>query len=252
MGDSTTFFISGGNKGIGFALVKNLSDNESNIVIASARNPEAATELKSLAEMKKNVHVVKLDVSSKESTIKAATEVSKLIGKIDVLIANAGFADSFGSVLETKEEAWVQHWQTNVLGSVFLYQAFYGLVERGDKKQIVFISSALGSIGGYIGLSVSAYGQSKAALNYTVKEISVELGDKGFTVVAVHPGQVSTDTGKRGNETLIAAKPYLKEMIENYSISPQESATALLVILNKLSPSDNGKFLSYDGTEIAW
>jgi len=252
MSESKTFFISGGNKGIGFALVKNLCDNESNIVIASARNPDEAKELRNLAEKKQNVHIVKMDVTSKESTIKAATEVSKLVGKVDVLIANAGFADEFGSVLETKEEVWVQHWQTNVLGSVFLYQAFYELVERGDKKQIVFISSALGSIGGYIGLSVSAYGQSKAALNYTVKEISAEIGEKGFTVVAVHPGQVSTDTGKRGNETLIAAKPYLKEMIEKYSIPPEKSAAALLAILNKLSTNDNGKFLSYDGTEIAW
>ena len=252
MSSSKTFFISGGNKGIGFALVKDLSENESNIVIASARNPEAATDLENLAKKKENVHIVKLDVTSKESTVEAAAQASKLVGKIDVLIANAGFADAFGSVLDTKEETWVQHWQTNVLGAVFLYQAFYGLVERGDAKQIVFVSSVLGSTGGYIGLRVSAYGQSKAALNYTVKEISVELGDKGFTVVAVHPGQVSTDTGKRGNETLIAESPYLKEMIEKYSITPEFSATALLAILNKLSPNDNGKFLSYDGSEIPW
>lgn len=252
MSGSKIYFISGANNGIGFSLLKELSNDESNVVIGSARKPEEAVDLQNLAKERKNVRVVKLNITSKQSTTEAAEEVSKITGKIDVLISNAGVSYAYGSVLETNEDVWVQHWQTNVLGSIFLYQSFYPLLEKGNAKQMMFISSGLGSIGGYIGMSASAYGQSKAALNYTVKEISVELKDKGFTVVAVHPGQVSTETGKLGHESLVAAYPHLKEMLEKYVITPQEGALSLKTILEKLNPEHNGKFLNNDGTELPW
>lgn len=171
---------------------------------------------------------------------------------IDVFISNAAIADSYKTVLEADEELWTSHWKTNVLGSIFLYQAFYPLIAKGNKKQIIFVSSLAGSIGGFFDVSVSAYGQSKAALNYTTKEISFELREKGFTVVAVHAGMVSTDMGNHGKNSLIASAPHLKDVIEGLGISPESSVSSLLSLVDKLSTDDNGKFISYDGSELPW
>lgn len=252
MAKQTVYFITGGNRGIGFELVKRLSENENNIIITSARNIEQSADLSQVNKKRTNVHVVKLDVASKTSVFEAAGEVSKIADKVDVLISNAGVSEAFGTVLDTDEDDWSTHWKTNVLGPVLLYQAFYPLLAKGDAKKIIFMSSMLGSIGGFLGLSVSAYGQSKAAMNYTTKEISTEVAEKGFTVVAVHPGLVSTDTGSRGFSTILAANPHLKDMMDNSTITPETCATTLVDTFAKLTPESNGKFINNDGTELPW
>ncbi|CAG85936.2 DEHA2C04598p [Debaryomyces hansenii CBS767] len=252
MTKQTVYFITGGNRGIGFNLVKELSERENNVVITTARKPEDATELNKLIKSNSNVHVVKLDVSSKQSNLDAAGEVAKIAEGIDVFISNAAIADSYKTVLETDEELWTSHWKTNVLGSIFSYQAFYPLLAKGNDKQIIFISSLVGSIGGFFDASVSAYGQSKAALNYTTKEISFELREQGFTVVAVHPGMVSTDMGNHGKSRILKSAPHLKDAIEGLVINPETSASSLLSVIDKLSTDDNGKFISYDGSELPW
>lgn len=252
MTKQTVYFITGGNRGIGFNLVKKISERENTVVITTARNPKDATELNQLTKVNSNVHVVKLDITSKQSNLDAAEEVAKLVRGIDVFISNAAIADSYKTVLDTDEEVWTNHWKTNVLGPIFLYQAFYPLVAKGNKKEIIFVSSLAGSIGTFFNASVSAYGQSKAALNYTTKEISFELRDQGFTVVAVHPGLVSTDMGKLGQETFIKSAPELKETVEALAITPEASASSLLSVFDRLNTDDNGKFISYDGTELTW
>lgn len=252
MTKQTVYLITGGNRGIGFNYVKQISQRENSVVITTARKPEEATELNQLIKSNPNVHVVELDVRSKQSNLNAATEVAKLVDGIDVFISNAAIADSYKTVLEADEEVWTSHWRTNVLGTIFLYQAFYPLIAKGNKKQIIFISSAGGSIGGFFETSISAYGQSKAALNYTAKEISFELRDEGFTVVAIHPGMVTTDMGIYGKENIIKSTPELKEAIDSMVITPETSASSLLSVFDNLSPDDNGKFIGHDGSEIPW
>ena len=252
MTNKTVYFITGGNRGIGFNLVKQISERKNSVVVTTARKPEYATELNELVKTNSNIHVVKLDISSKQSNLEAAGEVAKLVDGIDVFISNAAIAYSYKTVLDTDEEVWTSHWKTNVLGSIFLYQAFYPLVAKGNKKQIIFISSPAGSIGKFHEFSVSAYGQSKAALNYTAKEISFELRDQGFTVVSVCPGFVSTDLGIHGFKNIIRTAPQFKETMEAIRITPESSASSLLSLFDKLSTDDNGKFLSHEGTELTW
>lgn len=252
MANQTVYFITGGSREIGFCLVKQISKRENRVVITTARKPEDATELNQLIQTNPHVHVVSLDVSSKESNLNAAKEVAKIVNGIDIFISNAAIAYSYASVLETEEMSWTDHWRTNVLGSIFSYQAFYPLIAKGKRKQIVFVSSFVGSIGSFIETSVSAYGQSKAALNYTAKEISFELRDKGFTVVAVSPGMVATNMGSHGKEMIIEASPELKETVEKIYISPETSASSLLRVFDRLTATDNGKFINYDGSELDW
>lgn len=252
MENRTVYFISGGNRGIGFKLVELLSERENSVIITSAREPNTAVELKNLIKKNRNVHVVKLDVTSKESTLNAAKEIGKIVDKIDVFVSNSAIADSYSSVIETDEEVWVKHWRTNVLGSIFTYQALYPLLLNGNNKQVIFISSVAGSIKNFFPISVSAYGQSKAALNYTTKEISFELKEKGFTVIAVHPGMVTSDMGSYGQTKILESNPELKNVIEEIAITPQESASYILGLFDKLELTDNGKFFSYDGQELDW
>lgn len=65
-----TYFITGGNRGIGFQIVKQLAASKDDKIIAAARDISKAVELKELAEKTGNISIVTLDVSSEESIAK--------------------------------------------------------------------------------------------------------------------------------------------------------------------------------------
>lgn len=135
------------------------------------------------------------------------------------------------------------------MGPILALQKVYPLLLLKNTRKIFFISSAAGSITGFIPISVSAYGQSKAALNYAIKGLSFELKPEGFTVVAFHPGMVSTDMGKAGIDNFTEKNIDISSLDV---ITPEESASALVDVFGKIQPKDNGKFYNYDGSEGAF
>ncbi|CAI4043425.1 hypothetical protein SKDZ_10G0060 [Saccharomyces kudriavzevii ZP591] len=247
----TTYFIIGGNRGIGFNLVKTLSSSTCNVVIASARGSPSLPknkQLEDLGKIRKNVHIVRLDVTEDESIDNIAGEIKKMpsFQGIDIFIASSGISDSYYDVLKTPKSVWLEHYATNALGPILTLQKVYPLLLLKKTRKIFFISSVAGSITGFLPIHVSAYGQSKAALNYDAKALSFELKPEGFTVVTFHPGLVSTDMGQSGIDHF-AEKNINVSSLE--VITPEESASALVNVFGKVVPEDNGKFFNYDGSE---
>lgn len=101
----------------------------------------------------------------------------------------------------------------------------------------------------YSPTSFSAYGQSKAAINYTAKALSFELGPDDFIVAPIHPGTVLTDMLKNGIE--IAPEPTSKRF-KDTSISPETSATGIHKVIDGLTKKDSGKFFNYQGKELIY
>jgi NAD(P)-dependent dehydrogenase (short-subunit alcohol dehydrogenase family) len=99
------------------------------------------------------------------------------------------------------------------------------------------VTSQLGSITNNNGGSSYAYRGSKAALNQLTRSMAAELGARGegFTCFVVHPGWVKTDMGGPGAP-----------------ITPEASAAALAERIEQAGEGVNGKFLNYDGKEMAW
>ncbi|CEP62427.1 SDR family oxidoreductase LALA0_S05e05402g [Lachancea lanzarotensis] len=252
---SKSYFISGGNRGIGFALVKLLSSESSNIVVAGARNVGGATELKKWADLHKNVKIVSLDVSTAESNEEAAKETARILPDgLDVLVANAGIMKSSGPLLGNSDESFLEQFTVNTLGPIRLLRAFKSLLDRKATKQFAVISSVGGSLTSNLTLpfSTSGYGVSKAGINIAMINLNKELGPEGYKIVVVHPGFVSTDMGN----TALNDKELMETLgdaLKNFPpITPEESAEAISKnILEKL-PEVAGKFISYNGSEIPW
>jgi len=117
-----------------------------------------------------------------------------------------------------------------------MVEALIDNVTRSERKQIICISSKMGSMadnddsgGAYL------YRSSKAALNAVVRSLTVDLADRGVTVVAFHPGWVSTDMG--GHEA---------------PVTPAESVHGMREVIERLTPADSGRFLDYQGNEVPW
>ncbi|KAL7664657.1 Uncharacterized protein ABC855_g2802 [[Candida] zeylanoides] len=246
-----TFFISGANRGIGLGYIKNLVKRPNVKIIASARDVDASTDLLKLRDQHDSLNIVKLDVNSDESIDSLSGQLKDVASDgIDTFVSVAGIHHSHYTIKDTPRQVWNEHIRTNTLGPIFLYQALYPYMIKKETRQIIFVSALVGSIGGFFPTSCSAYGLSKAALNYASKELSYELNKEKFTVISMHPGLVRTDLTKKGLKDMTDEK--IHKQYEKLSIEPEYSAERQLELIDSLTRESNGKFLSYEGKEIKW
>ena len=223
----TTIMITGASRGLGLEFARQFYNEECK-VIATCRNPKNANELNAIGDI--DVH--SLDVTDDKSVANLA---DKLRGEnIDILINNAGVIgqrDGFGRL---DYDIWAETMDTNVFGPMRVAEAFRDNVMNSYKKQMIFITSRMGSITEAVP-NAYVYRSSKAALNMSVKCLSAELGEQGLIAVLFHPGHVQTDMGGQ-------AAP----------VTPQKSIEGMKNQIVALTRDDNGRFLSYDGRQIPW
>ena len=223
----TTIMITGASRGLGLEFARQFYNEECR-VIATCRSPKDANELNAIGDI--DVH--SLDVTDDKSVANLA---DKLRGEnIDILINNAGVIgqrDGFGRL---DYDIWAETMDTNVFGPMRVAEAFRDNVMNSEKKQMIFITSRMGSITEAVP-NAYVYRSSKAALNMAVKCLSAELGEQGLIAVLFHPGHVQTDMGGQ-------AAP----------VTPQKSIEGMKNQIVALTHDDNGRFLSYDGHQIPW
>ena len=222
-----TVLITGANRGIGLELARQFRAR-GYAVIATAREPDQAVDLKALA-----VRVEQLDVTD---TASARALAGKLRGvPIDILVNNAGTSGHDAERFEDIDfDAVATTFDVNSLGPMRVTQALLPNLEAGAGRTIVQIGSVVGSIelsrGGLYG-----YRASKAALNMFNKTLSTELVRRGFTCVVIHPGWVKTRMGGAGAP-----------------VEVEDSVAGMLSVIEQLHLGDTGRFLDYTGKELPW
>ncbi len=227
-GKEPTVLITGANRGIGLALAQQFTD-AGYTVIGTARKPARATALKDLG-----ARVEQLDVGNPDSVAALAKRLDNT--PVDILINNAGIIGHVAADLATtdiEQLDWV--FQVNTLGPLRVTQALLPSLESGGRKQVINITSMMGSMelntwGGYIG-----YRGSKAALNSFNQTLAMEMGKQGYVFVVMHPGYVQTDMNAGEGD-----------------ITSQKSAAGIFKVIGNLSAKDNGAFYDNDGKSMPW
>lgn len=228
-GSKPTVVITGANRGIGLEFARRFGADRWR-VHAAVRDPDSAEDLKALDG---DVVVHPVDVTSDLQVREFADSLAG--APVDLLINNAGIIGPRGLTLDDMDfGAWVEVLRVNVLSPVRMLGALLPNLEAGGRKMVVNITSRMGSIGTAGGGSY-VYRSSKAALNAAMKNIALDLADRGLTVVMIHPGWVSTDMGG-------ASAP----------VTPEDSVTGMLSLIDSLGPSDTGRFFDYQGETIPW
>ncbi|MDQ7025465.1 MAG: SDR family oxidoreductase [Anaerolineae bacterium] len=227
--------ITGSNRGIGLALVKEYLKRGAN-VIAACRKPDAANDLNQLkAANSDSLTIVQLDISNEESISNAAQSISEQFNSLDVLINNAGINSTVPEARnlgQLTNEGMGQVVVTNAIAPVIVTQALMNLLRQGTNPRMVMVSSRMGSVT-HAGGNAIAYRMSKAAMNMAAKVLSQQMN--GITVITTHPGHVATDMGG-------ASAP----------VTPAQSAAGLADVIDGLIPQQTGKFYNYTGEEIPW
>lgn len=237
-----TVLITGSNRGIGLELARNYAERGW-AVIATARKPEKADALNAIAKDNPRVTVEQLDVLDHR-------RIDELAGKykdtpIDVLLNNAAILgepndQNFGGL---DYELMDQILAVNVKGPMKMSEAFADSVAQSEQKKIVAITSTQGSISSVRSGSIVFYNMSKAALNMGMRSNSRLLKKRGITVAIVSPGAVDTDMM---NLALDRAGVSFK------LLTPQQSAEAVINVIDQYGLDMTGTFVSHTGTEIPW
>jgi NAD(P)-dependent dehydrogenase (short-subunit alcohol dehydrogenase family) len=186
--------ISGANRGIGFAIARELAER-GHTVILGVRDVGAGTAAAARIEAAEPPVVCQLDVTDPASVDRAAAFVDARYGRLDLLVNNAGVAlDKFRSALDLDLDTFRATVETNVLGTFSVCRAMAPLVMRSADGRIINLSSSLGSLSSMRGLTL-AYRLSKTAVNAITRVLADELAPSGVAVNSVCPGWVRTELG---------------------------------------------------------
>ena len=182
--------VTGANRGIGRAIVEALLERGAGKVYAAARRPEALAEL--VAASDGRVVSLRLDITD-------ATDVQRAVeqaGDVELLINNAGIVSH--SFAGFEDATWLdaarQEFETNVVGTLRVSQAFAPILARHGGGAIANVISVAGLVGFP---PLITYSSSKAALHSITQTTRTLLRAQGTFVAGVYPGPVDTDMAER-------------------------------------------------------
>lgn len=184
--EGRTAFVTGGGTGIGAAIALSLAEQGAQVTITGRREGP----LQEIAAKSDRIHWTLMDVTNEAEVI----ETIKAAGPIDIMIANAGIAETM-PLRKTTTDFWRKVMSTNLDGVMYcLRETVPGMAERAWGRAII-ISSVAGLHGFKYG---GAYAASKHAVLGLMKSVSDEFMTKGVTVNALCPGYVETPIVDRG------------------------------------------------------
>jgi len=201
MSTKTVTLITGGNKGIGFAIARQLGALEHTVWIGCrdhGRGEKAAAQLRVEGI---DARSIVIDVTSDASVCAAAARFGEASKVLDVLVNNAGISlGAFPPASEERIEDIRAMFDVNAFGPLRVTQAFLPLLRKSNASRIVMMSSGLGSLDATVDIAnyvwnvgAAGYCASKSALNMFTIKLAKELLAEGVKVNAADPGYTATD-----------------------------------------------------------
>jgi glucose 1-dehydrogenase len=242
--------VTGGTKGIGFAVAQRFLDAGGNVAIA-ARSAEglaaARDELVKSAGDGQQVETQVVDIADEASIESMFDQLRADLPQLDVFVANAG-AGSLQPFLEISREVWDSTIALNLTGTFLCVQKAARLMKEGPStnRSIIVVSSirAVGTRPGTLPYSVA-----KAGLNQLVRIAAYELAPEGIRVNALSPGITATPLTEANPDTFA-------RMVQTVPVgragAPADMAHAALYLADPASAYVTGTNLVVDGGEGLW
>ena len=234
-----TRLITGANRGLGYEFVRQYAESGDQIY-AFCRDLSNSKELVDLENKFKDISVHEVDASDFEAINRLGVELAEI--PIDTLINNAGvfgpkpaaegdFRQSFG---ELDYHLWQEILLVNTISPVKMVECFLPNIKLGSKKQIINMTSQIGSFAeGTHGLL--AYSTSKTALNRGMVNLASILAEEDISVHLINPGWVKTDMGG-----------------STAPLEVDQAVSKVISLIDSLDMSNTGLFHDYDGRVIPW
>ncbi len=234
--------VTGSSSGIGLETCLALA-REGYHTFASMRDTGKDSALQKVAKKENlSIEVIPLDVEKEDSIKSAILKVMADVGRIDVLVNNAGYG-LFGCLEDVPVEGFKKQFETNFFGIIRLIQEVAPIMRKQGEGFIINISSVAGRIG-FPGST--PYISSKFALEGLSESIRYELGQFGIKVIIIEPGVIKTkffssmkvvepkpdSPYKEITDKVISAVKMMAEM----GTHPDEVAKAVIKAINAKEP----------------
>jgi len=193
-----TAFVTGASRGIGRATALALCRAGFDLVVASPeveKNEEVAAEIRACSG---KALAINMNVASLDSIKQAFARALQELGRIDVLVNNAGITRD-GLALRMKPDDWNAVLQVNLTGAFHCIQQVLQPMMKERWGRIINIASVVGESGNS---GQANYAASKAGLIGLTKTIAQEMGSRNITVNAVAPGYIETDMTRNLSQEL--------------------------------------------------
>jgi NAD(P)-dependent dehydrogenase (short-subunit alcohol dehydrogenase family) len=208
MNDTRIALVTGANQGVGFQVAKELVANGITVLLGSRNAERDETAAK---EIGAGAVPLQIDVTDGASIAAAAERIRSEFGRLDLLVNNAGISNARKGGFTMEEYAKSSRastasldeirtvWETNVFGTLAVYQAMLPLLRESPDARIVNVSSGVGSLAAnadpnypYHAMFGPVYPASKAAENAITLAIMIELESTDIKVNLVSPAFTST------------------------------------------------------------
>ncbi|WP_045026638.1 SDR family NAD(P)-dependent oxidoreductase [Draconibacterium sediminis] len=236
--------VTGGSKGIGAAICKELAACGADVLINYFSHKEEAEQLAKAVRLEYNVNtcVVGADVSNSQEVKQMFNVMDAELGGIDILVNNAG-TESVIHVLDMAEREWDRVINTNLKGSFLCAQQAGRRMEKTGGGVIINISSIHDTTPRK---GLIHYCSAKAGIKMLSKCLSLELAESNIRVVSVAPGAIETEMNRE------EIKKFGKEKFNNWIPSGRvgdvsEVAKTVAFMASDMADYINGADLYIDG-----
>lgn len=210
-----TAFVTGGGRGIGKAIAKELWSRGMNIVIGDIVLENAAQAIKELDPEGDTTLALHLDVTKGKEVFRAVEKILARFERVDVLVNNAGISPKREmrrvTIAEIDEQEWEEVLDVNLKGVFNCSKAVMDSMIKNKYGKIVNIASISGFISGISGPAGAHYNASKAGVIAFTKTLAAELAPFGINVNAVAPGKIA-GTGMSIRATQEDLEKYREEL----------------------------------------
>lgn len=235
--------VTGGTRGIGFAIVRKFLENGASVILCGSSQETADKAVKNLIDenMDYKVEGIGLNLNSPKEIKEAFEHIKNKYGSLDILVNNAGIS-ARESIYEYNPVNFENIIDLNVNSVFYCSQAAAIIMKQQGGGNIINTSSMVSFYGQTSGCG---YPASKFAINGLTKSLSRELGKDNIRVNAVAPGITNTD--------MVAALPdeIIKPLIATIPLGrvgePEDVANAFLFLASDMSSYVTGAVLPVDG-----
>lgn len=243
--DGRAAVITGGASGIGLASARRFAAEGATLVLWD-RDPESlALAVKTVESEGGVAHAVEVDVSDRGSVAVAAARTQELVGRVQVLMNNAGVLDGYAPILETDESLWDRIIGVNLTGVYLVTRTLLPSMLEAGGGTIVNTCSIAGLVAGGGG---TAYTASKHGVLGLTRQLAFDYGQQGIRVNCICPGAVETGMTR---DLFAAGEAAVMDSVNSVPAGryaqPEELAALALFLASDESSFSHGAAFVADG-----
>ena len=243
-----TAFVTGASRGIGRVIAVALAQAGADVALA-ARNEEGLNQTAAqITALGRKAFVLPLDVTRQDDVNAAVNRAIELLGRIDVVLNNAGGSNFIVPFLDLRIAGWEKLLKLNLDSTIYVCQAVGGHMRERGTGSVINVASVAGlsAAPGLIG-----YGAAKAAVVSVTKTLAVEWAAHNVRVNALCPGWTATDLNRNLWDTPDGGAAIVSNVPLRRWARAEEMTGPAVFLASDASSYMTGQVLIVDGGQLA-